>query len=389
MRAVVWHGVDDLRTETVPDPAILDPQDAIVEVALSSACGSDLHLIDGYVPTMQPGDIIGHEFVGRIVDAGSEVRNLAVGDRVIVISIIGCGECWHCRHDEWSLCDNSNPKPQMEEVLFGHATGGIFGYSHAFGGYAGSHARYIRVPYADKGCFKVPDGVEDERALFVSDAAPTGMMACDLAGITPGDVVAVWGAGGVGQMAMRCARLMGAERVIAIDSVPERLAMARTGSRAETIDLARTAVFDALMEATAGRGPDVCIDAVGMEAWSPTPDYRLDRVEQAIGISLDRAPVLRQMVECCRKGGTISIVGVYAGLVDRFPMGAAMNKALTFRMGQQHGQKFAPRLFGWLQEGRLETRDILTHVLPLEAGMDGYRLFREKADGCVRVAFRP
>ncbi|HZH28988.1 MAG TPA: zinc-dependent alcohol dehydrogenase [Azospirillaceae bacterium] len=389
MKALCWNGVNDLRVENVPDPSILNPRDAIVEVTLSSVCGSDLHLIDGYVPTMQPGDIIGHEFMGTVVDTGSEVRRLKKGDRVVVISIIGCGECWHCKQQEYSLCDNSNHQPQAEELLFGQCTAAIFGYSHAFGGYAGSHAQYIRVPFADQGACKVPDGVRDEQAVFVSDAAPTGFMAAEMAAIQPGDVVAVWGAGGVGQMAMRIAWLMGAERVIAIDRLPDRLSLARTGSKAETLDYTQVNVYDALLEMTGGRGPDRCIDAVGMEAYAPTADYWYDRAKQMAKLSLDRVSVLRQMVQCCRKGGTISIVGVYAGLIDKFPMGAAMNKALTFRMGQQHGQKFAPQLFEWIREGRLETADILTHRMSLDAGAEGYRMFKEKRNDCMRVVFAP
>lgn len=391
MKALCWNGVNDLRVERVEDPRLLNPHDVIVKVALSSVCGSDLHLLDGYVPTMRPGDIIGHEFLGEIVEKGPEVRYLNRGDRVITVSIIGCGKCWHCENGESSLCDNSNPKPQYSEATYGHCTAGIFGYSHAFGGYAGSHAEYIRVPYADFNCFRVPEGVSDEQAVFVSDAAPTGYMAADMAGIKPGDVVAVWGCGGVGQMAIRSAYLMGAERVIGIDRYPDRLQAAQMKAGAEPLDYTRVDVFDALQAMTGGRGPDVCIDAVGMEAdgYDTGLEYWYDRTKQAMGLESDRPAVLRQMVECCRKGGTLSIVGVYGGMIDKFPMGAAMNKGLTFRMGQQHGQRYAERLFEHIRKGELDPSYLLTHRLSLEDGPEGYAMFKKKTDHCMRVVFAP
>ncbi|HYD30211.1 MAG TPA: zinc-dependent alcohol dehydrogenase [Azospirillaceae bacterium] len=390
MRALCWNGVNDLRVETVPDPEILNPHDAIIEVRLSSVCGSDLHLIDGYIPTMRAGDVIGHEFMGVVVDTGREVSSLRRGDRVTVVSIIGCGGCWFCQHDQWSLCDNTNPNAHLLEKVFGHSTAGIFGYSHAFGGYAGSHAEYIRVPHADHGVFKVPDGVTDEQAVFVSDAAPTGFMAADMAQIAPGDVVAVWGCGGVGQMAMRCATLLGAERVIAIDRFPDRLELAKSKAGAvEVLNYAETDIYDALMDSTGGRGPDVCIDAVGMEAHGTGVDYLYDRTKQALRMETGRATVLREMVECCRKGGTLSIVGVYGGFLDKFPMGAAMNKGLTFRMGQQHGQRYAERLFSYIQAGALDPSYMLTHRMALEEAPWGYRLFKEKTDRCLRAVFEP
>lgn len=393
MKALCWNGVNDLRVERVPDPAILNPRDAIVRVTLSSVCGSDLHLIDGFMPTMRAGDIIGHEFLGEVVDTGREVLSLKRGDRVVTTSIIGCGECWYCKHDAWSLCDNSNPNPVYEETAYGHVTAGIYGYSHALGGYAGSHAEYIRVPYADRNCFPVPEGISDEQAVFCSDAVPTGYMGADMANIQPGDTVAVWGAGGVGLMAMRAAYLLGAERVIGIDRVPERLELAQMRIRAETLDYTKVNVYDALLAMTGGRGPDVCIDAVGMEADASYEGAGLegayDRAKQAVGLESDRPMVLRQMIRCCAKGGTISVLGVYGGFIDKFPMGAAMNKALTFRMGQQHGQRYVPRLFEHISRGELDPSWLLTHRRPLDDGADAYRMFKTKEDHCLRVVFAP
>lgn len=391
MRALCYNGVNDLRVERVPFPKILDPKDAIVKVSLSSVCGSDLHLLDGYVPTMRPGDIIGHEFLGEVVEKGPEVRRLNRGDRVITVSVIGCGECWHCKHDQWSLCDNSNPQPDWTETAYGQCGAGIFGYSHAFGGYAGSHAEYIRVPYADHGCFAVPEGVTDEQAVFVSDAVPTGYMAADMANIRPGDMVAVWGCGGVGQMAIRAAYLLGAERVIGIDRLPDRLRLAQTKAGAEPLDFTRVDVHDALMAMTGGRGPDVCIDAVGMEADDDAGSVQrlYDRTKQALRLETDRAMVLRQMIRACRKGGTLSIVGVYGGVIDKFPMGAAMNKGLTFRMGQQHGQAYVKRLFDHITKGELDPSYLMTHPMALDDGPEGYRLFKHKTDSCLRAVFRP
>ncbi|AWJ84634.1 glutathione-dependent formaldehyde dehydrogenase [Azospirillum sp. TSH58] len=396
MRALCWNGVNDLRVERVPDPRILGPQDAIIKVGLSSVCGSDLHLIGGHVPTMRAGDIIGHEFLGEVVEKGPEVTRLNRGDRVITVSIIGCGKCWHCQQEEFSLCDNSNPQPAFEESAYGHCTAGIFGYSHAFGGYAGSHAEYIRVPFADTNCFRVPEGVTDEQAVFVSDAVPTGYMAADMGNIKPGDVVAVWGCGGVGQMAMKSAFLLGAERVIGIDRFPDRLRAAQMKAGAETLDYSRVDIYDALLAMTGGRGPDVCIDAVGMEADSGGPANRglaiedlYDRSKQALRLESDRPAVLRQMIQCCRKGGTLSIVGVYGGLIDKFPMGAAMNKALTLRMGQQHGQRYVKRLFAHIEKGDLDPSYLLTHKWALDDAPQGYRMFKDKADDCMRVVFTP
>jgi threonine dehydrogenase-like Zn-dependent dehydrogenase len=388
MRALIWNGINDLRVETVPDPAIVNPKDVIVRTILSSVCGSDLHLLGGYVPSMQAGDIIGHEFLGEVVETGRAVETLKKGDRVTVISIIGCGGCEHCRRLEYNACDNSNPKPALTEMGFGQACAGIFGYSHAFGGYAGSHATYVRIPFAEVNCVVVPEGVTDEQAVFVSDAAPTGFFGADIADIAPGDIVAVWGCGGVGQMAIRSAYLLGASRVIAIDRFPERLAMAEQKGGAEVINYETVDVHAALMDMTGGRGPDRCIDAVGMEAHGVDPGYLVDMVKQQVMISTDRASALRQAIMACRKGGTVSVVGVY-GFTDTFPMGAIVNKALTLRSGQQPGQRYARRLFDHILKGELDTSYLMTHPMPLEQAPEGYAAFKNKTDKCVRAVFRP
>ena len=389
MKALCWNGIDDLRTERVPDPGIVNPHDAVVKVRLSSACGSDLHLLGGYVPTMKAGDVIGHEFLGEVVETGRDVQKVQKGDRVIVISIIGCGRCWFCEHQLHSLCDNSNPNPAVTEAAWGHSPAGIFGYSHALGGYAGSHAEYVRVPFADTGVFKVPDGVRDEQAVFVSDAVPTGFMAADLAGIEPGDVVAVWGCGGVGQMAIASARILGAERVVAIDRFPDRLQEARDRYGAEILNYEQIDVHDALLDTTGGRGPDRCLDCVGLEAHGTGPGYYYDRAKTALNLETDRISVLREAIRACRKGGTVSVIGVYGGFVDKFPMGAVMNKGLTIRGGQQHGQRYAERLFGLIRDGQLDPAWMLTHRYPLERGQEGYRMFKRKDDRCMRVVFDP
>jgi len=389
MRALTWQGPNSLQVDTVPDPVLLNPQDVIIKVTLSSVCGSDLHLLGGYVPTMHPGDILGHEFLGEVVEVGARVKTVVKGDRVITVSIIGCGECEHCVRQDFSCCDNSNPNPCVTETAYGQPCGGIIGYSHAFGGYAGSHATYIRVPYADTNLFKVPDGVTDEQAVFVSDAAPTGYFAADNAGIQPGDPVAVWGCGAVGQMAIASAYLLGAERVIAIDRLADRLALAESKGGAITLDYETTNIHQALLELTGGRGPDRCIDCVGMEAHGTEIDYAYDKAKQLMRLHTERGTVLRQAIRACRKGGTVSVVGVYGGLMDKFPMGAVMNKALTLRSGQQPGQRYANQLFTHIQEGRLDPSWMLTHPMDLEDSAQGYALFKEKGDQCLRAVFRP
>ena len=388
MRALCWNGVNDLRVETVPDPTIINPHDAILKVRMSTTCGSDLHIIDGYIPTMEQGDILGHEFMGEVVEVGPDVTKVKRGDRVVVPSFIVCGNCWYCQQELYSLCDNTNPNPELQEPLFGYPTAGIYAYTHAFGGYAGAHAEYVRVPFADNDCFHVPEGVPDEQALFLSDAAPTGYMGADFCNIQPGDVVAVWGCGGVGLMAQQSAYLMGAERVIAIDRFPERLQMAKDYAKAEVLDYTKVNVLEALKEMTGGRGPDACIDSVGMEAHGTGPQYAYDRVKQALRLETDRAQALREAVIACRKGGTLSVLGVY-GLVDKFPMGAIMNKGMTVRTAQQHGQKYMPHLLEHAAKGELNPAYLATHRMSLEDSPRGYDMFKHKKDGCVRAVFIP
>jgi threonine dehydrogenase-like Zn-dependent dehydrogenase len=389
MKAVCWNGANNLEVQQVKDPAIINPHDAIIRVKLSTACGSDLHLLNGYIATMQKGDIIGHEFMGEVLEVGPEVKKLHPRDRVVVVSVIGCGACQFCQTDQWSLCDNTNPNAWMLEKTFGQSGAGIFGYSHGFGGFAGSHADYIRVPFADHGCFVIPDSISDEKALFVSDALPTGFMAADMCGIKPTDTVAVWGCGAVGQAAIRSAYLLGAKRVIASDRIKDRLVMAHEKSGAwRVFNYEAGDVYDGLMEMTGGRGPDACIDAVGTEAHSPGLDYYYDKSKQFIRLENDRPAVLRQMIRACRKGGVLSIIGVYSGFVDKFPMGPLMNKALTVRTGQQHGQKYAPRLLQYIQKGQLDLSDVITHRVSLDQAPEAYQTFKLKSDGCIRPVFQ-
>jgi len=389
VRALVWNGVNDLRVEQVDEPSILNAHDAIVKVSLTTSCGSDLHLLGGYVPAMRSGDVLGHEFVGEVVEVGSAVRQHAVGDRVVVNSFIACGRCWYCRQEQYSLCDNGNPNAGIAEGLWGQSPGGCFGYSHVVGGWAGSHAEYIRVPYADVGMFTVPEAVSDERALFASDAAPTGWMGADLGGVGPGSTVAVWGAGGVGQMAARASLLLGAERVVVIDRLPERLAQVRDVIGAETMDYTQVEVLPELRELTGGRGPDVCIEAVGMEAHRDRPDFGYDMVKQQLRLQTDRPTAVREAVMAARKGGSVFVLGVFGGVVDKFPLGALMNKGLTMRGAQMHGQRYTPMLLERMAAGELTTEHLATHVMPLDEAPRGYEMFKEKEDGCVRAVFRP
>lgn len=389
MRALCWNGINDLRVETVPDPEIINPHDVILKVTMSTTCGSDLHFIDGYIPTMQQGDVIGHEFMGEVVEVGREVRKVKKGNRVVVPSFIVCGSCWYCQHELYSLCDNTNPNAELQEPLLGYPTAGIYGYTHAFGGYAGAHAQYVRVPQADNDCFQVPEGLTDEQVIFISDAVPTGYMGADFCNIQPGDTVAVWGCGGVGLMAMKSAFLLGAERVIGIDRLPERLQMAREKVGAETINYAEVdSVINTLKEMTGGRGPDACIEAVGMEAHGTGPGYTYDRVKQALRLQTDRGISLREAIMACRKGGIVSILGVF-GVMDKFPVGVMMNKGLTVRTAQQHGQKYVPRLLEHVAKGELDPSFLATHKFSLEDSPRGYDIFKHKEDGCVRVVFTP
>ncbi|OBG77964.1 glutathione-dependent formaldehyde dehydrogenase [Mycobacterium sp. E1214] len=389
MKALCWTGVNETSVETVDDPKILNDHDIILKVNLSTTCGSDLHLLGGYIPTMRAGDVLGHEFMGEVVEVGSAVRNHQIGDRVVVCSFIACGQCWYCQKELFSLCDNGNPNPALTEAMWGSAIGGCFAYSHALGGYAGSHAEYIRVPYADHGAFGVPDGVSDLAALFASDAAPTGWTGADGAGIAPGDIVAVWGAGGVGQMAARGAMLMGAEQVVVIDRLPERLAQVRQHIGAETLDYTRDSVVAQLKERTGGRGPDVVIEAVGMEAHSNGPAYLYDQVKQQLRLQTDRPTALREAIYACRKGGSLFILGVFGGVVDKFPLGAIMNKGMAVRGAQQHGQRYIPRILQHIADGELHTEHLATHVMPLEQGPTAYQMFKNKTDGCVRAVLQP
>lgn len=388
MKAVCWHGANDVRVETVPDPKILNPKDAILKVTATTICGSDLHIYDGFIPSMQAGDIIGHEFMGEIVEIGSEVKQLKVGDRVVVSSIIGCGQCFYCQQHMWSLCDNSNPNGPMQEPLFGYSTGGIFGYSHLFGGFAGAQAEYVRVPFADYGALKVPKDLPDNQLLPISDAFPTGYMGADLCNIQPGDIVAVWGCGPVGQFAIKSAFLLGAERVIAIDRVPERLQLAQQ-QQADVVNYEEIDAGEALKEMTGGRGPDACIDAVGLEAHGMGLPGFYDKAKQAVRLETDRAHVLRQMIVACRKGGVLSVMGVYSGFIDKVPMGAAFNKGLTFKLGQMHGQKYMPQLLEYVMNGQVDPSFVFTHTLPMDEAKQAYELFKHKKDNCVKVLLKP
>ncbi|AFZ24651.1 theronine dehydrogenase-like Zn-dependent dehydrogenase [Cylindrospermum stagnale PCC 7417] len=389
MKAVCWYGANEVRVENVPEPKILNPRDAIVKITSTAICGSDLHIYGGYIPTMQKGDIIGHEFMGEVVEVGQGVNNLKIGDRIVVPSTIGCGHCNYCQRDMWSLCDNSNPNAWIEEKVYGYVTSAIYGYSHAIGGYAGAQAEYVRVPFADVGVVKVPPDIPDEMLLFISDAIPTGYMGAELCNIQPGDIVAVWGCGAVGQFAMISAYMMGAEKVIAIDRFPERLEMARKYAKAEVINYEVVNVGEALKEMTGGRGPDACIDAVGLEAHGVGLEDFYDQTKQKLRLETDRPHVLREMMVACGKGGTLSIMGVYGGFVDKIPFGAAMNKGLTFRMGQMHGQKYMHLLLQLILDGKLDPSFVITHQLPLDKAPYGYHIFQQKEDNCIKVVLKP
>ncbi|MGY6658897.1 zinc-dependent alcohol dehydrogenase [Amycolatopsis sp. TRM77291] len=389
MKALCWEGVNDVRVQNVPDPRIQNDKDLILKVGLSTSCGSDLHLLTGHIPFMQAGDVIGHEFMGEVVETGPGVTRHKPGDRVVVCSFIGCGECWYCRRDLWSLCDNTNTNPGITQGLWGADPGGIFGYSHAMGGFKGSHAEYVRVPFADHTAIPIPEGVDDLSALFASDSVPTGWMGADLGGVQPGDVVAVWGCGAVGQMAARAAQLLGAERVFVIDRFDYRLDQAERVFGVETLNYEHTDIGAALREATGGRGPDVCIEAVGCEAHSFGPQNVYDQVKSKLKLETDRPIAVREAIHNCRKGGSVFVLGVFSGFVDKFPLGAMMNKGLTLRGAQQHGQRYIPMLLDRLAKGELSTGHLATHVLPLDDAPHGYDLFKNKKDDCVRAVFRP
>jgi threonine dehydrogenase-like Zn-dependent dehydrogenase len=389
MKAVCWYGAEDVRVETVPDPVILNPRDAIVRVTRTAICGSDLHLFGGFIPTMRAGDILGHEFMGEVVEIGTAATGLSRGDRVVVPFAIGCGRCFFCQRELWSLCDNSNPNAAMLEKIYGYSGAGLFGYSHLYGGYAGGQAEYVRVPFADVGALKIPDGVDDEQALFLSDIFPTGYMAAENCTIQSGDVVAVWGCGPVGQFAIRSAFMLGAERVIAIDRFPERLHMAESQGKAEVINYEDLDTVDELKERTGGRGPDACIDAVGLEAHGTGMGALYDRAKQAVRLETDRPTALREAIQACRKGGTVSIPGVYGGYIDKVPLGAAFAKGLTIRMGQTHVHRYMRPLLNRIQRAEIDPSFVISHRMALDDAPRGYQMFRDKDDECIKVVLRP
>jgi threonine dehydrogenase-like Zn-dependent dehydrogenase len=389
MRALVWHGTHDVRCDTVPDPRIEAPRDAIVRVTSCAICGSDLHLYDGFIPTMEDGDVLGHEFMGEVVEVGSGNKKLKVGDRVVVPFTISCGECEECRAGNFSVCERSNRNADMAAKVYGYTTAGLFGYSHLTGGYSGGQAEYVRVPYADVTPVKIPNGLTDDQVLFLGDIFPTGWQAALNCDIKPNDVVAVWGCGPVGQFCILSARLLGAARVIAIDRVPERLAMARA-SGAEVIDFGEEKVVERLKEMTGGHGPDKCIDAVGLEAHGVgTLDAVYDKVKAATMLETDRSHVLREAIMACRPGGIVSVAGVYGGILDKFPMGPAFQKGLTLRMGQTHVNRYAEDLLHRIEEGQIDPSFVITHRLALADGPEAYKTFRDKEDGCIKVVLHP
>ncbi|HAL44710.1 MAG: glutathione-dependent formaldehyde dehydrogenase [Planctomycetes bacterium GWF2_42_9] len=391
MKALVYHGVHDVRIDEVPHPEIKDPTDAIIKVTLTAICGSDLHMYDGYIPMMKKGDILGHEFMGTVVETGAEVKKLKIGDKVVVPFPIACGHCFYCKNGMFSLCDNSNPNKKDAEKFYGYTAAGIYGYSHLFGGFPGGQAEYARVPYADVDTFKVPNEIPDEKVLFLSDIYPTGYMAADFCQIQPNQTIAVWGCGPVGQFAIRSCLMLGAERVIAIDRFPERLQMAKAaGPNVEVINYLKIKhITQNLREMTNGQGPDACIDAVGLEAHGKGISAKYDKVKQTIKLQTDRPTVLRETIQACRKGGIVSIVGVYGGFIDKMPIGSAFNKGLILRMGQTPVQKYIERLFETIVNGKIDPSFVITHRLHLEDAPRAYGIFKNKEDNCIKVVLKP
>jgi threonine dehydrogenase-like Zn-dependent dehydrogenase len=390
MKANCWYSKHDLRVEEVSDPKILNRRDAIVKITSTAICGSDLHLYNGYIPTMENGDILGHEFMGEVVEVGSEVKNLSTGDRVVASFPISCGNCFFCQKQMFSLCDNSNPNASIAQKLFGHSPAGIYGYSHMLGGFAGGQAEYARVPFADVGTIKIPEGLPDEKVLFLSDIFPTGYMAAENCDIQHGDTVAVWGCGPVGQFAIASANLLGAERVIGIDRFPERLQMAsEKAGAAETINYEEIDVYERLMEITGGMGPDACIDAVGLEAHMSGMIGAYDRVKQAMMLEADRPHALRQAIMACRKGGTVSVPGVYGGFDDKIPLGSFVNKALTLKTGQTHVQRYMKPLLERIERDEIDPSFVITHRMSLNDAPRGYDIFTNKQDDCIKIVLKP
>ena len=390
MKALVWHGKGDVRCDTVPDPKIDDPRNVIIKITSTAICGSDLHLYDFYVPAMKHGDILGHEPMGEVVEGGGQVKNFKKGDRVVVPFPIASGQCWFCQRQFYSCCDTTNPNKELGDTMMGHTPAGIYGYSHLTGGYAGGQAEYLQAWHADANLMKIPDGIDDEKVLFLSDIFPTGYMAAENADIEKGDTVAVWGCGPVGQFCIQSAWMLGAGRVIAIDRVPERLRMAEKYGKAETINFDKVTVYDKLQEMTKGRGPDRCIDAVGAEAHAAgSVGAVVDKVKAMLFLGTDRPHVLREAIMCCRKAGTVSVPGVYIGFIDKFPGGAFMNKGVTLKTGQTHTQRYMRPLLKMIQDGKVDPSFVITHTLPLEQGPDAYFTFRDKKDGCIKVVLKP
>jgi threonine dehydrogenase-like Zn-dependent dehydrogenase len=388
MRAVVWEGKNSVSVTQTPDPEILNPRDAIVKVSLTAICGSDLHLYNGVIPTMKTGDVLGHEFMGEVVEVGREVKNLAKGDWVVVPFAIACGQCFFCRRQLWSLCDNTNPNARLADAVYGYSGAGLFGYSHMYGGYPGGQAEYVRVPFADVGPIKIYEDLSDEQVLFLSDVLPTGYMAAENCDIQPGDTIAVWGCGPVGLFAIKSAFMLGAGRVIAIDRVPDRLLRAHECG-AEPINYDEVGVLNALKEMTGGRGPDACIDAVGMESHGTNVFQIYDRAKQALMLETDRPQTLREAIQACRKGGTVSVPGVYGGLIDKFPIGAAFAKGLTLKMGQTHVHKYMQPLLDKIRRGYIDASFVISHRFALDDAPRAYRMFHDKEDQCTKVVMKP